>query len=183
MKLEINNEGSIKLKLIFIDAYNVINIWPSFKELKNLDLEIVRQKLVEIMENYAVFNDYKVFLVFDAHSSSRTGSRKIEVSKNLSVIFTKQDELADTYIERIVHKIGKKYEVLVVTSDYLEQQIVFQGGAYRVSSLEFYKDVYDVNNRIRNESKKLNSIRNSFLLIDSLDDTVIDRLEKIRKGY
>lgn len=170
------------MKLIFVDAYNVINIWPSFREFRNLDLEIVRQKLIEIMENYAVFNDYRVFLVFDAHSSNRTGNRKIEISKNLSVIFTKQDELADTYIERVVHKIGKKYEVLVVTSDYLEQQIVFQGGAYRVSSLEFYKDVYEVNDRISSETKKVNNIRNSFLLMDNLDDEVINKLEKIRKG-
>ncbi len=152
------------MKLIFVDAYNVINLWPSFKEIKNFNLSVVKQRLIEIMENYAVFIGCKIFLVFDAHSSNRTGSRKIEISRNVSVIFIKYEELADTYIERIVHKIGKKYEVLVVTSDYLEQQVIFQGGAYRISSLEFYRDVNDISNKIKKEIIKVNYLKNRFFL-------------------
>lgn len=142
------------MKVIFIDAYNVINSWPNFKDFKNLDSDIVRQKLIDIMENYAAFNDCRVFLVFDAHSSKKSGNRQINISKNLSVVFTNYGEIADTYIERIVHKIGKKSEVIVVTSDYLEQQTVFQRGASRISSLEFYKDICEANSKIEIEIKK-----------------------------
>lgn len=170
------------MKIIFVDGYNVINSWPNFKELRGLDFEILRQKLIDVMENYAVFNDYKIFLVFDAHSSKRSGERRIKISKNLSVIFTSYCELADTYIERIVHKIGKKYEIVVVTSDYLEQQTIFQRGACRISSIEFYKDVYDINNRINNEIKKNECLRKNFLFMDNLDDDIIRKLEEMRKG-
>lgn len=168
------------MKLIFVDAYNVINSWPNLKKFKGLDSDIVRQKLIDIMENYAVFNDYRVFLVFDAHSSKRSGDRTITISKNLSVIFTNYCELADTYIERIVHKMGRKCEITVVTSDYLEQQTIFQRGASRTSSLEFYKDVYDVNYKIEEQIKKNDNIKNNFSLMDNLDQDVINKLEKIR---
>ena len=111
------------MKVIFIDAYNVINSWPNFKDFK------------------------------------KSGNRQINISKNLSVVFTNYGELADTYIERIVHKIGKKSEVIVVTSDYLEQQTVFQRGASRISSLEFYKDICEANSKIKIEIKKKNILK------------------------
>lgn len=171
------------MKLIFVDAYNVINSWPNFKNFEGLDSEIVRQKLIDIMENYAVFNDCRVFLVFDAHSSKRSGERTINISKNLSVIFTNYCELADTYIERVVHKMGRKCEITVVTSDYLEQQTIFQRGASRTSSLEFYKDVHEIGNKIKNEIKKNDNIKNNFLLMDNLNEDIISKLEKIRNGY
>ncbi len=170
------------MKIIFVDGYNVINSWPNLKKFIHMDSEIVRQKLIDIMENYAVFNECKIFLVFDAHSSNTSGDRKVDISDNLSVIFTKQGELADTYIERVVHKIGRKSEIMVVTSDYLEQQTVFQRGAARISSLEFYRDVYDIDCKIKIETEKINATNNRSLLMDNLDDKIIDKLENIRKG-
>lgn len=170
------------LKVIFVDAYNVINSWPNLKGFEKLDSDIVRQKLIDIMENYSVFKDCRVFLVFDAHSSKKSGNRRINISENLSVIFTNYGELADTYIERIVHKIGKKSEIVVVTSDYLEQQTVFQRGASRISSLEFYKDVYEVNNKIEIETQKKEYFKKGFLFMDNLDDNIVDKLEEFRKG-
>lgn len=169
------------MKFIFVDAYNVINSWPNLKEFRDLDFAVVRQKLIEIMENYAVFNGYKIFLIFDAYNSDIIGDRKIDVSNNLSIIYTSKGELADTYIERLVHKLGKKIEIMVVTSDYMEQQIVFQRGAYRVSALEFYDDVYKVNKKIRHEIKKNSQNDFRFLLTDNLDNSIIEKLENIRR--
>lgn len=171
------------LKVIFVDGYNVINSWPNLKEFINMNFDIVRQKLIDILENYAVFNGCKIFVVFDAHKSERSGNRRIDISKYLSVIFTKQGELADTFIERMVHKMGKKIEVIVVTSDYLEQQTVFQRGASRISSLEFYSDVCEINRKINIKTRKINEINKNFLLMDNLDDVIIDKLEKMRKGH
>lgn len=171
------------MKVIFVDGYNVINSWPNLKEYIKMDFDIVRQKLVDILENYAVFNECKIFIVFDAHKSERSGERKIDVSKYLSIIFTKQGELADTFIERTVHKIGKKIEIMVVTSDFLEQQTIFQRGASRISCNEFYNDVNEVNKKIHIKTKKINEANKNFLLMDNLDDVIIDKLERIRKGY
>ncbi len=169
------------MKFIFVDAYNVINCWPNLKKLRDLDFSIVRQKLIEIMENYAVFNGYKVFLVFDAYNSNIVGDRKTDVSPNLSIIYTKKGELADTYIERVIHKLGKKLDIMVVTSDYLEQQTIFQRGAYRVSALEFYEEVYNANKKISREIDKVKQGDFRFLLIDNLDQSIIDKLENIRR--
>lgn len=169
------------MKFVFVDAYNVINSWPNLKKLRDLDFAVVRQKLIEIMENYAVFNGYRIFLIFDAYNSDTRGDRKTDISDNLSIIYTSKGEFADTYIERLVHKLGKKIEIMVVTSDYMEQQIVFQRGAYRVSALEFYDDVYKVNKKIRYEINKNSQKNPGFLLTDNLDNSIIEKLENIRR--
>ena len=83
----------------------------------------------------------------------------------------------------MVHKIGKKIEIIVVTSDYLEQQTIFQRGASRTSSLEFYSDVCEVNEKINIKTREINEVNKKFLLMDNLDDVIIDKLEKIRKGH
>ena len=171
------------MKVIFVDAYNVINSWNSLGEFKNVDFDVARNKFIDIMENYAVSSGYKVFLIFDGYGSERTGCRRTKISENLDIIFTKRNELADTYIEKIVHKIGKKIEIIVVTSDYLEQQIVFQRGASRISSLEFYNDVCIVNEEVKSKIKKINSVNKDFLLMNNLDDSIISKLEKIRRVY
>ena len=170
------------MKWIFVDAYNVINSWPNFKEFKDLDFGVARDKFIDIMENYAVYNNYSIVLVFDAHNSKKNGNRKLEISKNLTVIYTDEGEIADTRIERIIDKMGKKTDVSVVTSDYLEQQTVFQRGASRISSLDFYKEVCEVSSKIEKGIYKINSTNKKFILADNLDDRIIDKLEKIRKG-
>ena len=81
-----------------------------------------------------------MFIVFDAHMVKGSIEKK-EKQGNLVVVFTKEGETADNYIERIVNNIGRKSEVCVVTSDSLEQQVTFQRGAIRMSSIEFYHEV------------------------------------------
>lgn len=181
MKLKIYKVGTEIVKIIFVDAYNVINSWPEFKKIKDLDFELTRQRLIDIMENYAVFNGCKMFLVFDAYNSEIIGDRKQDISFNLSIIYTSKGELADTYIERIAHKIAKKTEIMVVTSDYMEQQIIFQRGAYRISCLEFYNEVYGANNKLINKINQNNQNNSRFLLADNLDKNVLEKLEKIRR--
>lgn len=169
------------MKVIFVDAYNVINSWPNFKNSRDLDFSIVREKLINMIERYVLFNGYKVFLIFDAYNSDSTNERKIDVSDNLSIIYTNKGELADTYIERMVHKMARKVEIIVVTSDCMEQQIIFQRGAYRMSCLEFYNDVYRVDKKINNQIIKNNHKNSGFLLIDSLNENILQKLENIRR--
>ncbi|BAK81803.1 NYN domain-containing protein [Candidatus Arthromitus sp. SFB-rat-Yit] len=181
MRLKIFKVGIDIVKIIFVDAYNVINSWPNFKNIKDLDFDIIRDKLINVIENYAVFNGYKIFLIFDAYNSNSTGERKLEISDNLSVIYTNKDEFADTYIEKIVHNTAKKVEIIVVTSDFMEQQIIFQRGAYRMSSLEFYDDVHRVNKKINKEINENNYKNSGFLFVDNLSDDIVQKLENIRR--
>ena len=121
----------------------------------------------------------------DTSSSSVTVSPplkiKYEHNKNLLVVFTKDGETADAYIEREVDNLGRRFEVYVVTSDSLEQQTIFQRGAVRVSSIEFYNLVrVDIEN-VKKNSKRVNiSAKNT--LEDNLNDDVLRKLEAIRRS-
>ena len=119
-----------------MDGYNVINSWPELNTIKDYSYEAARNALIDILLNYSAFRGCKVVLVFDAHMVKGSIEKK-DRRDNLTIVFTKYDETADSYIERTVNHIGRKSEVYVVTSDSLEQQLIFQRGANRVSSLEF----------------------------------------------
>ena len=169
------------MKTIFVDGYNVINSWPDLKQKKDFSFEAARQSLIDKLHNYGVFNECKIVLVFDAHKVHGSIEKKEEINKNISVVFTKDGETADSYIEKKVNALGRKHEIVVVTSDNLEQQTVFQRGAVRMSSLEFYNEVTKIEKKIkvktdRNKSSHKNSIA------DNIDDGVVEILEALRRG-
>jgi len=166
---------------VFVDGYNVINSWPNLKKIKNYSLESAREKLIETLQNYASFNGYKIFLVFDAHMVEKSIEKRERYGENLVVVFTKENETADSFIERIVNNVGRKIEVFVVTSDALEQQLIFQRGAIRMSSLEFYHEVKSVEKRISTNIEK-SSIREKITLEERIDENVLEKLQKIRKS-
>ena len=156
------------MKTIFVDGYNVINSWPDLKQKKDFNFEAARQSLIDKLHNYGVFNECNIILVFDAH--------KVHGS-----IEKKEEETADSYIEKKVNALGRKHEIVVVTSDNLEQQTIFQRGAVRMSSLEFYNEVTKIEKKIkvktdRNKSSHKNSIA------DNIDDGVVEILEALRRG-
>ncbi|MDF2882448.1 MAG: hypothetical protein K0R54_3005 [Clostridiaceae bacterium] len=169
------------MKTIFVDGYNVINSWSELRIAKDINLEIARQKLIEILENYATYNNCKLYLVFDAHLKKGSLEKREEISSNIIVIYTKEGETADSYIEKHVNNIGRKIEVSVVTSDSLEQQLVFQRGATRMSSIEFYHEVKGNEQTIK---MKLSNIRssNKSTVEERLDKDILEILEKIRRS-
>ncbi len=169
------------MKTIFVDGYNVVNSWPDLKQRKDFSFEAARQTLIDKLHNYGVFKACKIVLVFDAHKVMGNLEKKEEVNKNISVIFTKDGETADNYIEKQVNSLGRKHEIVVVTSDSLEQQTIFQRGAVRMSSLEFYNEVVKVEKSIKIKSDKNKSInRNS--ISDNIDENTAKILEEIRRG-
>ena len=169
------------MKIIFVDGYNVINSWSNLKKEKEISLDIARQKLVDILHNYGAINKCKIVIVYDGHRVTGNIENKYEHNKNLLVVFTKDGETADAYIEREVDNLGRRFEVYVVTSDSLEQQTIFQRGAVRVSSIEFYNLVrIDIEN-VKKNSKRVNiSAKNT--LEDNLNDDVLRKLEAIRRS-
>ena len=102
-------------------------------------------------------------------------------NKNLTVVFTKSGETADAYIEREIHNIGRRFEVSVVTSDSLEQQTIFQRGATRISSVEFYNMVFDTSEDIKRTSSKVNLSYKSTVQ-DNIDEDILKKLEAMRRG-
>lgn len=169
------------MKIIFIDGYNVINSWPNLKSEKKYSFDGARQTLVDKMHNYSAYEKCKIIIVFDAQNSKRNVEYKDITNRDVSIVFTKDGETADSYIEREVHTMGRKYEVYVVTSDRLEQETIFQRGAVRVSSLEFYNEVIKTEQDIRAEKQKNESIPKNKVL-DNVDDNVLRALEAIRRS-
>ncbi|AWZ49554.1 NYN domain-containing protein [Hathewaya limosa] len=168
------------MKIVFVDGYNVINSWPNLASIKEHNFEGARQKLIDILQNYVSFKGYKVFLVFDAHMVKGALENKERIG-DLIVVFTKYGETADSFIERSVNKIGRKSDVCVVTSDSLEQQLVFQRGATRKSSLEFFHEIQNMNHGI---TRRINSNyadgRN--LIEDLVDKNILNTLDKMRRN-
>ena len=169
------------MKIIFVDGYNVINSWPNLKFQKDYSFDGARQSLIDSLHNYSVYEGCKIIIVFDAHKVSRSIEKKEDINKNISIVFTKDGETADSYIEREVHNIGRRFEVYVVTSDWLEHQSIFQRGAVRVSSLEFYNEVLDSENRIKNKTLKNSNLSKNNLL-DNVDEEVFNKLEAMRRS-
>ena len=169
------------MKFIFIDGYNVINSWSNLKKEKEISLDSARLKLIDILHNYGAIHQCKIMLVFDGYRVVGNLENKYEYNKNITIIFTKSGETADAYIEREIHNIGRRFEVSVVTSDSLEQQTIFQRGATRISSIEFYNMVFNTSEDIKRASTKSNQYDKSTLQ-DNVDEDILNKLEAMRRG-
>jgi hypothetical protein len=159
----------------------VINSWPELNNIKEYSFESARRELIEMLSNYAVYKGYKIFLVFDAHMVIGSLENKEKINENVTVVFTKENETADSFIEKTVNDIGRKNEVFVVTSDSLEQQVIFQRGAVRVSSIEFYHEVKNIESKIKNKIQNRYSNK-KHTIEDRIEKDMLEKLEKIRKS-
>lgn len=169
------------MKIVFVDGYNVLNSWNELKKEKEYSFAGAREKLSDILHNYAVFDGCKVVLVFDGYKVAGNLEGKEVVNNHLTIVFTKDGETADCYIEREVNNLGRRYEVYVVTSDRLEQQTIFQRGAVRMSSLEFHNEVVTANKNIL-KIKKEKVVSNKNHLQDNVDNEILKKLEEIRRS-
>ncbi|MBU3215713.1 NYN domain-containing protein [Clostridium estertheticum] len=168
------------MRTLFVDGYNVINSWPSLKKVKEYSYESSRVQLVGILQNYVAFKGYKMVIVFDAQLVKGSIQKK-ERQGNLVVVFTKEGETADNYIEKMVNNIGRNTEVCVITSDSLEQQITFQRGATRMSSIEFYHEVVNTQRKIEIEIEKKYLEKRNWLE-ERIDEKTLEKLEKMRRS-
>ncbi len=133
---------------LLVDGYNVIYSWDSLRELAESSIDGARVALTNILCNYQGYKKCEVILVFDAYKV-KGNYREVERVDNISVVYTKEAETADMYIEKTSHKLAKNNKVRVVTSDALEQLIILGGGALRVSSREFLFEVEQAQEEIR----------------------------------
>ncbi len=134
-------------KYLIIDGYNVIFAWDDLKRLAQLDLDLARETLVHVLSDYAAFVETELVLVFDAYRvSGNAGSRHDH--NNIHIVYTKEHETGDTYIEKLVSEIGKNYNVRVVTSDNLIQLSAVRFGVLRMSAREFEREVDLIHEKI-----------------------------------
>lgn len=134
---------------LLVDGYNVIFAWDNLFAMAKDNIDGARNALINILCNYQGFKKCEVILVFDAYKV-KGATREVEKVNNITIIYTKEAETADMYIEKASYKLAKNNKVRVVTSDALEQLIILGNGALRVSSREFLFEVQQAEEEIRN---------------------------------
>ncbi len=135
---------------LLVDGYNIIFAWDDLRSLSEVNIDSARDRLMDICCNYQGYLGATLILVFDAYKvKGNPGS--VEKYHNIYVVYTKEAETADQYIEKTVHRIAKKANVTVATSDRLEQMIIWGAGAMRLSAKGFREAVEDAGRRMRED--------------------------------
>ena len=133
---------------LLVDGYNIIFAWDELKKAAEENLDLARSMLINTLCNYQGFRQCSLILVFDAYKVKGSVG-EVEKVNNITVVYTKEAETADTYIEKATHDLSKEHRVRVATSDNLEQTIILGNGAYRISASEFYDEIKRTEKAIR----------------------------------
>ena len=176
------NSSSAKKKekeYLLVDGYNIIYAWEDLKELADANLHAAQTKLMDILSNYQGFKKCTLILVFDAYKVE--GHQEEVLTYHIHVVYTKEAETADQYIEKTVHKIGRENQVTVATSDGLEQIIIMGQGAHRMSARGLRDEIKATENQIRQQwHEKRQSSKN--YLIDNISDEMAQYMKEKRLG-
>lgn len=164
---------------LFVDGYNIINSWEKLKLKKDINLEEARDELIEILAEYHHYSGIQIILVFDAQLVKKNLGDEIDY-KGIKIIFTKEFETADHYIEKILDKVGRIKRIRVATSDWLEQQIILSRGGTRISARELEIEIENKMNIVDKNIKHKNKINN--LSLGRLDDELLNKLENWNKN-
>ncbi len=165
---------------LLVDGYNIIFAWEELRELAKVNLGSARDRLMDILCNYQGFQKCRLILVFDAY---RLEGHAEEVTRyhNIHVVYTKEAETADQYIERTVHEIGRKYQVTVATSDGLEQIIIRGQGCIMMSARELREEMERISREIREEYVEQFPGSKNYLF-DYLPEELAEKLNEVRLG-
>jgi predicted RNA-binding protein with PIN domain len=138
---------------LLVDGYNIIFAWDELKKISETNLDAARAELIKILSNYQGWCGYEIIIVFDAYKV-KGKHREVERHFNVNVVYTKESETADSYIERVTHELLGKHRVRVATSDGVEQLIILGSGAMRMTARELKKRIEDANSEIRDIIKR-----------------------------
>ena len=159
---------------LFVDGYNIINSWEILKGKSQISLEEARNELLEILSEYHHYSGIEIFVVFDAHLVKGNNGKE-ETYNGIKIIYTKENETADNYIERTLDSIGRIKRVRVATSDWMEQQIILSRGGTRISARELEVEIINERNMITRK-RRTNNQRNN-IQIGRLDEETIFKLK------
>lgn len=152
-----DREPETKQEYLLVDGYNIIFAWEELRELAKVNIDSARDRLMDICSNYQGSRGCTLILVFDAYKVKGNPGTVMKYH-NIYVVYTKEAETADQYIEKTVHEMGRKHNVTVATSDGLEQMIIWGEGAARLSAAGFYEAVEEAGRQTRElfpEGKRL----------------------------
>lgn len=155
----------MKPECMLVDGYNVIHAWPELKELANMNLGVARDKLIDILSNYQGYRQCLMIIVFDAYKV-KENQGTLQQNHDIYIVYTKEAQTADMYIERATHHLAQEYRIVVATSDALEQTIVIGRGAQRISSRELKLEVESLGKERFNEFQRKQEKNRNYLLED-----------------
>lgn len=158
---------------LFVDGYNIINSWDSLKKISKNNIQEARDELIEIMAEYKHYSGIEVTIVFDAYQVKGNWGNE-EIYKGIKVVYTKEHETADQYIERTLDQIGRIKRVRVATSDWVEQQIILGRGGTRISARELEIEIYNEKKSIKRKGAIEN--KKNDLMLGRLDEDTIRKL-------
>lgn len=162
--------------ILFVDGYNVIHSWKKLKYIsENVNLEAAREKLGDIIGEYAAFTGMKAVVVFDAHMVKGTCDKKIK-KPGVTIVYTKEHQTADSYIEKAVSMLDRyQQNIYVATSDGAEQMMIMSHGASRISARELFTQI----EKKETERKNMGNHSSSSELGAYLDKQTKDKLREI----
>ena len=165
---------------LLVDGYNIIFAWEELRELAKINIDGARGRLMDILSNYQGIRKCTLILVFDAYKVEGFPG-EIQQYHNIHVVYTKEAETADQYIEKVAHEIGRKYEVTVATSDGTEQVIIRGQGCHLLSAKELHTEIVLAQKELReNYMEKAESTKN--YLFHYLDEETAKEMEEVRLG-
>ena len=144
-------------QMVIVDGYNVIWAWDSLRELAEFRLEKAREALMDLLSNYVAFTKTELTLVFDAYRV-KDGVGSDFVHDGYRVVYTREDQTADAYIEQMMHELGPNYSIRMVSGDRLLQFSAVHSGILRVTAKEFEEEVRSVGNEITEFIRKLSEL-------------------------
>ena len=169
-----------KEEYLLVDGYNIIFSWEELNELAKENIHAACDKLMDILSNYQGYRKCTLILVFDAYKVEGH-MEEVLTYHNIYVVYTKEAETADQYIEKTVHRIGRQYQVTVATSDGLEQVIIMGQGAHRISAQGLKKEIEDTEKNARAEWHQQRRSSKTYLF-DNMSEELQAQMEKIRLG-
>jgi predicted RNA-binding protein with PIN domain len=150
-----NKKTQIKQEsLVIVDGYNLIYAWDTLKEIADFSLEKARESLMDILSSYVAYTKEKLVLVFDAYLVNE-GVGSDFTHDGYRVVYTKENQTADAFIEKMMHELGPNYKIRVVTGDRLVQFAAVHSGISRMTTKEFSDELIRVGNEITDFVKKL----------------------------
>jgi uncharacterized protein len=172
-------DGSILAKeYLLVDGYNIIFSWKELFELAEVNLEAARQKLADTLCNYQGFKKNEIILIFDGYKSKGNLGSVIHYH-NIDIVYTKEAETADQFIEMVAQKLARRFLIRVATSDAIEQIIILGKGAIRMSARELQIEIRETEQIIRETYLEKNQKgQNNF--IDNLSPDMAKMLEEMR---
>lgn len=167
-------------EVLLVDGYNIIFAWEDLKELAETNIAGARGKLMDVLCNFQGYRKNIVILVFDGYKVEGNPGEVLKYH-NIYVVYTKEAETADQYIEKTVHDISKKYHVRVATSDAMEQMIIMGQGAHRISAKELQEEIIITNREMKDEHMEQTK-KTSAYLFEGLPEHLADFMDDVRMG-